>query len=66
MLSELAGITYKLRKFFLYVPEGYEEEAQNLLEDNEIEYAGLRTWAVKKGRLIITPITTPDEKKDHR
>ena len=65
-LSELAGVTYKLKKFFLYVPEGREELAQRLLEENEIEYAGLRTWAVRDGNLVITPITTPDEEKDHR
>ena len=65
-LSELAGVTYKLKKFFLYVPEGLEETVQNLLEVTDIEYAGLRTWAVKYGRLVITPITTPDEEKDHR
>jgi len=64
--SELAGVTYKLKKFFLYVPEGKEETAQSLLEENEIEYAGLRTWAVRDGSLVITPITTPDEEKDHR
>ncbi len=65
-LSKLAGVTYKLKKFFLYVPEGTEKEAQRLLEDNEIEYAGLRTWAVRDGSLDITPISTPDEEKDHR
>jgi hypothetical protein len=65
-LSELAGVTYKLKKFFLYVPEGKEDLAQRLLEDNEIEYAGLRTWAVRNGGLVIIPITTPDEAKDHR
>ena len=65
-LSELAGVTYKLKKFFLYVPEGVEEKAQKLLEENDIEYAGLRTWAVNDGSLVITPITTPDEEKDHR
>ncbi len=65
-LSELAGVTYKLKKFFLYVPEGVEGLAQRLLEDNDIEYAGLRTWAVTNGKLMITPIVTPDEEKDHR
>lgn len=65
-LSELAGVTYKLKKFFLYVPEGVEDQAQKLLEENDIEYAGLRTWAVKDGQLLITPIVTPDEEKDHR
>lgn len=65
-LSELAGVTYKLKKFFLYVPEGSEADAQKILDENDIEYAGLRTWAVKDGSLIITPISTPDEEKDHR
>jgi len=65
-LSELAGVTYMLKKFFLYVPEGKESDAQRLLEDNGIEYAGLRTWMVRDGSLVIKPITTPDEDKDHR
>ena len=65
-LSDLAGVTYKLKKFFLYVPEGKESDAQRLLEDNGIEYAGLRTWMVRDGSLVIKPITTPDEDKDHR
>jgi hypothetical protein len=65
-LSELADVTHKLKKFFLYVPEGRESEAQGLLELNGIEYAGLRTWAVKDGSLVIKPVTTPDVDKDHR
>jgi len=65
-LSELAGVTYKLKKFFLYVPEGRESKAQRLLEENDIEYAGLRTWAVRDGSLVIKPVTTPDEDKDPR
>lgn len=65
-LSDLSGVTYKLKKFFLYVPEGKESEAQRLLEENDIEYAGLRTWAVRDGSLVIKPVTTPDEDKDHR
>ncbi len=66
MLSKLAGVTYKLKKFFLYVPDGLEKTAQGLLEEYDIEYAGLRTWAVEDGELVITPIVTPDELKDHR
>ena len=65
-LSDLAGVTFKLKKFFLYVPEGKESETQKLLQDNGIEYAGLRTWAIRDGSLVIKPITTPDESKDHR
>ena len=65
-LSELAGVTHKLKKFFLYVPKGSESEAQGLLELNGIEYAGLRIWAIRDGSLVIKPVTTPDEEKDHR
>ncbi len=65
-LSDLSGVAYKLKKFFIYVPEGKESEAQRLLEENDIEYAGLRTWAVRDGSLVIKPVTTPDEDKDHR
>jgi len=44
-MSRLTGPGEKYKKFFLYVPEGAEDEALRLLEENHIEYAGLRTWA---------------------
>jgi hypothetical protein len=66
LLSEKTGMGRRTKKFFLYVPEGKEGVAESLLEGNGIEYAGLRTWAVKDGKLVITPIKTPDEPKDHR
>ena len=56
----------RVKKFFLNVPEGEELMAEKLLEDNGVEYAGLRTWAVREGNLIVKPYKTIDEEKDHR
>ena len=66
LLSDSAAVGRLVKKFFLYVPEGKEEDALRLLEDNGIEYDGLRTWAVRDGRLVITPIRTHDTPEDHR
>ena len=65
-LSRYTGMGERFKKFFLYVPEGSEEEAEKLLDDAEIEYAGLRTWAIREGSLVLKPIRTPDMAKDHR
>jgi hypothetical protein len=64
-MSRLTGMVKKHKKFFLYVPEGSEAEAERLLEENLIEYAGLRTWAIKDGNLVIRPVKTPDMAKDY-
>jgi hypothetical protein len=66
LLSDSAAVGRRVKKFFLYVPEGKEEDALRLLENNGIEYDGLRTWAVKDGNLVITPIRTHDTPGDHR
>jgi len=65
-MSGLTGMGEKYKKFFLYVPEGSEAEAERLLEENGIEYAGLRTWAIKGGSLVLRPVKTPDMAQDHR
>ena len=65
-MSRLTGMGEKYKKFFLYVPEGSEEEALRLLEENSIEYAGLRTWSLDNWNLVLKPIKTPDMAKDHR
>ena len=49
LFSDSAGKGNYIKKFFLYVPEGVEEKAMKLLENNNIEYSGLRTYAVKNG-----------------
>lgn len=66
LMSKKTGMGRRVKKFFLYVPEGKEETALRLLEGNGVEYDGLRTWAVKDGSLVITPIKTHDTVKDHR
>lgn len=66
LLSDSAAVGRRVKKFFLYVPEGKEEDALRLLEDNGIEYDGLRAWAVRDGCLVITPIMTHDTPDDHR
>ena len=66
LLSEETGMGVRVKKFFLYVPEGKELIAEKMLEDNGVEYAGLRTWAVREGNLIVKPYKTIDEEKDHR
>jgi hypothetical protein len=65
-MSRYTGTGERFKKFFLYVPEGSEKEAENLMDGAEIEYAGLRTWAIKGGSLVVKPIRTPDMAKDHR
>jgi hypothetical protein len=66
LMSEKTGKGRRTKKFFLYVPEGKEGTALRLLEENNIDFAGLRTWSIREGKLVITPIVTPDEPKDHR
>jgi hypothetical protein len=65
-MSRLTGMGERRKKFFLYVPEGAESEAEALLDENGIEYAGLRTWAIRGGNLVLRPVRTPDMAKDHR
>lgn len=65
-MSELTGMGEKYKKFFLYVPDGSEDVALRLLEENGIEYAGLRTWSLDNWNLVLKPIKTPDMAKDHR
>ena len=65
-MSSLTGPGEKFKKFFLYVPEGAEDEALRLLEENGIEYAGLRTWGLDNWNLVLKPFKTPDMEKDHR
>ena len=65
-MSMLTGPGEKYKKFFLYVPEGSENEALRLLEENGIEYAGLRTWGLDNWNLVLKPFKTPNMAKDHR
>jgi hypothetical protein len=66
LFSDSAGKGRFVKKFFLYVPEGSEEKAIKLLENNNIEFSGVRTYAVKNGNLVLTPIKSNDGPHDHR
>lgn len=55
-----------VRHFFIYVPEGQEERARQLLERHAVSYAGLRTWALDGDAVRVTPIVTPGDSQDHR
>jgi hypothetical protein len=66
LFSDSAGKGRFVKKFFLYVPEGAEEKAVKLLENNNIEFSGVRTYAVKNGNLVVTPIKSNDGPHDHR
>ncbi len=66
LFSESAGKGRFVKKLFLYIPEGVEEKTVKLLENNNIEFSGVRTYAVKNGTLVITPIKSNDGPHDHR
>ncbi len=65
-MSEMTGMGVTYKKFFLYVPEGSEEKAEKLLDENGVQYAGLRTWSLDNWNLVLKPYKTPDMAKDHR
>ncbi|MCW4050039.1 MAG: hypothetical protein NWE89_09935 [Candidatus Bathyarchaeota archaeon] len=65
-LSDSTSVGRKYKKLFVYVPHGYEEKALKILEDNNIEYDGLRGYGVIDGNLKIYPIKTHDSPHDHR
>ena len=56
-----------VRHFFLYVPEGAEAAARELLDGNAVSSAGLRAYRVASdGGVAILPVVTPGGPKDHR
>jgi hypothetical protein len=65
-LSDSDSIGRKYKKLFIYVPHGLEEKGLEILENNEIEYDGLRGYSIEDGRLKIYPIKTHDSPHDHR
>jgi hypothetical protein len=66
LLSEKTGMGEKFKKLFVYVPVGEGVKARKLLEENKIEYAGLREWSIEDGSLTTRPVVTPDMEYDHR
>ena len=65
-LSDCASVGRKYKKLFIYVPYGLEENALKILEENEVEYDGLRGYGIVEGNLKIYPIKTHDSPQDHR
>jgi len=63
-LSETAPYGRKHKKLFLYVPEGCEEETLRLLEENRIDYDGIRGYRVEKQTLRILPYRTLNDEYD--
>ena len=63
-LSETASRGREHKKLFLYVPEGCEEETLRLLEENGIDYDGIRGDRVEKQTLRILPFRTLNDEYD--
>jgi hypothetical protein len=66
MLSGCAPRGRRYKKLFLYVPEGFEEKTLRLLEENDVEYDGIRGYSVLDGALRITPYKTLNDEYDHK
>ena len=64
-LSDVAPYGREHKKMFLYVPEGYEEKTLSLLEENGIDYDGIRGYRVEKQSLKILPFKTQNDEYDH-
>ncbi len=64
-LSHVAPYGREFKKLFLYVPEGKEEQTKKLLEDNAIDYDGIRGYRVEKQALKILPYVTRNDEYDH-
>jgi len=64
-LSNVAPYGREFKKLFLYVPERTEEKAKNLLEENQIDYDGIRAYRVEPQTLKIIPFVTRNDEYDH-
>lgn len=66
MLSDCAPRGRRYKKLFLYVPQGCEEKTLRLLEENDVEYDGIRGYSVQGRCLRITPFKTLNDEYDHQ
>ena len=55
-----------VRHFFLYVPAGLEADAQKMLDDAKISYAGVRGFTVEGDAIRVVPFVTPGDPYDHQ
>ena len=59
--------TTGVKHFFVYVPPGDEARAEQILRDNSISFSGVRTWTIaEEGNVVIQPVVTEGDMKDHR
>ena len=65
-LSDYTSMGRRYKKLFVYVPQGLEDKAQNILENNNVDYDGLRSYAIIDGWLKVSPIKTHNDAYDHR
>ena len=65
-MSEVAPYGRKFKKLFFYVPNGYEEALLKLLEENEIEFDGIRGYQIESGGLKVIPFITKNDDYDHQ
>ena len=63
-LSETAPYGREHKKLFLYVPEGCEGETLRLLEENGLDYDGIRGYRVEKQTLRVLPFRTLNDEYD--
>jgi hypothetical protein len=66
IMSDVAPYGRKYKKLFFYVPEGYEEAILRILEDNDIEFDGIRGYRIERGSLKIIPYKTLNDEYDHQ
>ncbi len=64
-LSDAAPYGREYKKLFLYVPEGGENEIKRILEENGIDYDGIRGYRVESQTLKIIPYITRNDEYDH-
>jgi len=64
-LSQATSFGRKHKKLFLYVPEGMEARTKTLLEENNIDYDGIRGYRVEQQTLKVIPYITRNDEYDH-
>jgi hypothetical protein len=53
--------------FFIYVPEGLQDEALRILSEHGVPFGGVRSYLIDiNDELRVNPIATPVDPKDHR
>ena len=64
-LSNIVPYGREFKKLFFYVPESYEEKTKQLLDDNEVNYDGIRVFMIEHQTLKIIPYITRNDEYDH-